>query len=208
MSTDLAASDYATHPSSTLYRRELARAFGLDVSRGPRETWRTWRGHHVHIDDWAPLDRRPRGTVILVHGAGGNGRVLAPFALPAVDAGFAVRAPDLPGYGLTRVRRGARVDYSEWVELVADLADDAASRGPVVIFGMSVGGMTALWAAQRARTPIAGVIATTLLDLRDERTFLGAARGWIGRLSLFAFRTPPPSTVSPSRSWPRPRSSG
>ncbi len=189
MTASLAHAGYDTLPRTLDYRAHLARAFGIAWARSPAETWMPWRGHDVHVDDWEPQGAA-RGTVILVHGAGGNGRLLAPFALPALDAGFAVRAPDLPGYGLTRARAGGAIEYAEWVDLVADLADEAAGRGPVVVFGLSVGGMTAFWAAQKARA-VAGVIATTLLDLRDPGTFVRAARPWAGSLSLLAFRAFP-----------------
>jgi len=178
---------YDDFPATQTYRQHVAYAFGITFTEKPVERWLPWGGHEVHIDDWLPSGA-PRATVILVHGAGGYGRLLAPFAAPLRAAGFAVRVPDLPAYGLTRVRPGGRVDYDEWVALVAELADRAAEHGPVFLFGLSVGGMTCLWAAQRARA-VAGVVATTLIDLRDARTFVRATRApWMGHLSLAAFR--------------------
>ncbi len=51
--------------------------------------------------------------------------------------------------------------------------------------------MTALRAAQKGR-PLAGVIATTLVDMTDPRTFIHAARWkWLGRLSLLLMRFVP-----------------
>jgi alpha-beta hydrolase superfamily lysophospholipase len=114
--------------------------------------------------------------------------LLAPFAAPLASAGFAVRAPDLPGYGLSRQSGDHPVDYAEWVQLVAELADEAATRGPVFLFGLSVGGLLSVFAAQKARR-VAGVIATTLIDLREPETVLRVVRArWIGRLALLAFR--------------------
>lgn len=54
--------------------------------------------------------------------------------------------------------------------------------------GLSVGGMTAAFAAQAARR-VDGVIATTLLDMSDPAVLVHAAR-WrlLGRLSLIGFR--------------------
>ncbi|WP_394839269.1 alpha/beta hydrolase [Pendulispora rubella] len=184
---------YDDFPATNTYRQHVTYAFGIAFTEKPTETWLPWRGHEVHMDDWRPRGA-PRATVILVHGAGGYGRLLAPFAAPLREAGFAVRVPDLPGYGLTRMRPGARAEYDEWVALVAGLADEAAQHGPVFLFGLSVGGMTCLWAAQRARK-VSGVAATTLIDLRDPRTFVRATRApWMGYLSLAAFRFLPSLT--------------
>jgi pimeloyl-ACP methyl ester carboxylesterase len=123
------------------------------------------------------------GTLILVHGAGGNGRLLAPLGNIALERGWTVVAPDLPAYGITVTREGWLEDYSEWPDLIADMIE--REKGPVVLFGLSVGGMTALRAAQKGR-PLAGVIATTLVDMAEQRTFIEAARWkWLGRLSLW-----------------------
>jgi Tripartite tricarboxylate transporter family receptor len=49
----------------------------------------------IHLDCW----RRPqaRASLVLVHGGGGNGRLLAPYGVMAAGAGYEVVAPDLPG---------------------------------------------------------------------------------------------------------------
>jgi alpha-beta hydrolase superfamily lysophospholipase len=73
--------------------------------------------------------------------------------------------------------------------VVAALADDC--QGPVVLMGLSVGGMTAALAAQAARG-VQGVIATTLLDMSDPATFVRAAKWrWLGMASLLGFRWMP-----------------
>jgi alpha-beta hydrolase superfamily lysophospholipase len=168
-------------------RSILADRFALALDHIPTETWLDWRGHRVHVDRYTP-DEEAKGTLILVHGAGGHGRVLAPLGQLAVDLGWEAIAPDLPGYGLTHVRRGWKADYAEWPELIADLA--SGTEGPVVLMGLSVGGMTAVRAAQLA-PKVSGVIATTLIDLADRETFVHAARWpWLGRLSLLLMRLP------------------
>ncbi|MGF1614300.1 MAG: alpha/beta hydrolase [Gammaproteobacteria bacterium] len=155
------------------------------MAREPRETWQTIRGHRIHLDHWQP-EGVPKGTLILVHGGGGNGRVLAPFGNLGAALGWSALAPDLPGYGLTEPATGFRGDYDEWPAVVADLADRA--EGPVVLLGGSVGGMTAALAAE-ASGNVVGVIATTLLDMGDPQVFTRAARWrWLGLLSLVAFR--------------------
>lgn len=73
--------------------------------------------------------------------------------------------------------------------MVAALADDC--QGPVVLMGLSVGGMTAALAAQAARG-VQGVIATTLLDMSDQATLVRAAKWrWLGEASLLGFRWMP-----------------
>ena len=170
---------FAELNSWTTYRRIVATEFRLHLEVEPTERWAPVRGHRVRIDEWS--GDQNLGTVILVHGGGGNGRVLAPFAEPIARYGWRVLAPDLPGFGLTEPAPGFDGDYAEWPAVVAEIAD--AQPGPVVLFGLSMGGMTAVFAAQKS-THVAGVIATTLLDLADPATFASAARwDWLGRLS-------------------------
>lgn len=169
------------HPSWDRYRKLLAGEFGLELSE-PNEQLVLLDGHRLRVDEWLP-EQTPVGTLILVHGGGGNGRVLAPFAEPALECGWRVLAPDLPGYGLTESAADFDWDYAEWPSLVARLADEAT--GPVVLMGLSLGGMTAVAAAQQSDS-VNAVIATTLVDPSDADTFAGLARwNWLGRLTLF-----------------------
>ena len=181
--------DYEHSASWHRYRAVLAQRFGVTLAREPLETWQTLRGHELHVDDWRPDAGPAKGTVVLVHGGGGHGRILAPLGDFMAGLGWRVLAPDLPGYGLTRPAPHFRWDYAEWPAVVAELADQAA--GPVVLMGLSVGGMTAVFAAQRAHR-VAGVIATTLLDMGDPAVFVRTARWrWLGAASLLAFRFMP-----------------
>jgi alpha-beta hydrolase superfamily lysophospholipase len=176
---------YEATSSWQRYREILQRNFGVVIARDPSETWRMIRGHNIHIDHWQP-DGPPKGTLILVHGGGGNGRILAPLGDHAASIGWQALAPDLPGYGLTEPASDFRWDYDEWPAVVAELADEI--EGPVVLLGASVGGLTAAFAAA-ASGNVAGVIATTLLDMSDPSVFVQAARWrWLGKLSLVAFR--------------------
>lgn len=179
---------YDSASSWAQYRDILDTRFGIRIDRSPRETWRKIRGHDVHVDVWEP-EGPARGTLILVHGGGGNGRVLAPFADLAAGLGWRALAPDLPGYGLTRSAAGYRGDYGEWPAVVAQIANEI--EGPVVLMGLSVGGMTAAFAAEEARE-VDGVIATTLLDMGDPALLARAARWrWLGWMSLLGFRLMP-----------------
>ncbi|AWH27418.1 hypothetical protein C1932_18275 [Stenotrophomonas sp. YAU14D1_LEIMI4_1] len=70
-----------------------------------------WAGGTLRLDRHGP--RQAPLTVVLVHGAGGYGRMFAPLAAALADAGHEVLAPDLPGYGLSPAH-WAQVDYAAW----------------------------------------------------------------------------------------------
>jgi alpha-beta hydrolase superfamily lysophospholipase len=174
--------------SWTEYRAILAEEFCIELTQEPEETYRLVRGHKIRIDHWSP-SVPANGTVMLVHGGGGNGRILAPLAEPIADLGWRVIAPDLPGYGLSEPAPGFRGEYEEWPAVLSEIA--SAQSGPLVMMGFSMGGLTAFLAAQ-AGLNVSGVIATTLLDLNDRDIFTCAARWkWLGRLSLFSMKAMP-----------------
>ncbi|MDE9451547.1 alpha/beta fold hydrolase [Aliiroseovarius sp. Z3] len=189
---------YRDHSSWHNYRAILRSEFDLVIDCEPNERWDEVLGHDIHIDEWtacldasvAPPTPASHGTVILVHGGGGNGRVLAPFAQSIAKMGWRVLAPDLPGFGITRPASDWRGNYEAWPAVLAELAD--RQDKPVVLIGASMGGLTALYAAQVMRQPPLAVVATTLLDLSDPGTFVRAAR-WrvLGWLSLFSARLMP-----------------
>lgn len=174
--------------SWTAYRTILAEEFGIDLKATPDERFVPVSGHDVRIDEWAAVGPC-RGTVILVHGGGGNGRILAPFAEPIAQQGWRVLAPDLPGFGLTTPSATFDWDYAEWPKVIAEIAN--AQAEPVVLMGLSLGGMTSVFAAQQSAN-VAGVIATTLLDASMGRNFVQATRWrWLGRLSLMGMALAP-----------------
>lgn len=175
-------------PSWLAYQTILAEEFGVRLQTSPTERSIPIRGHRIRVDEWAAPEPC-RGTVILVHGGGGNGRILAPFAEPVARHGWRVLAPDLPGFGLTEPSPAWGWDYAEWPKVIAEMAN--AQGAPVVLMGLSLGGMTAVFAAQRSNK-VAGVVATTLLDASVDRNFIKAARWpWLGRLSLLGMSLAP-----------------
>ncbi|MFP7675820.1 alpha/beta hydrolase [Marivita sp. S0852] len=183
-----------SHPWKT-YRNILQEEFNLKLHTEPMESRRIVNGHDIHIDEWAARDpdgtvrNAPHGTVVLVHGGGGNGRVLAPFADAITQLSWRVVAPDLPGFGLTKPRADWRGNYAEWPKLVAEIADGEAGR--VILMGLSMGGLTAVYAATLMSRP-AGIIVTTLLDLAEPWTFVGTARNrFLGLASLVSARITP-----------------
>ena len=182
---------YARRESWHCYRQLIADAFAFEFQHEPAESWFDWEGHHVHLDTWLPTEPA-RGTVVLIHGGGGHGRLLAPLGDRLARAGYRALAPDLPGYGITATAPGWHVDYAAWPRLVAYMAD--ANAAPVALFGLSMGGMTALWGAQMARD-VRAVIATTLIDLRDPAVYEQSARWpWVARMARLGHRWAPALT--------------
>ena len=153
-----------------------------ELSGQPTEEWLPLGAFSVHLDCW----RRPKSTasLILVHGGGGNGRLLAPYGAMAAMAGYEVVAPDLPGYGLTQVKSRRELDYEDWRDTVAGVLEMQARRteGPIIIFGLSMGGMLAYDATVRTRIPN-GLIVTCLLDPRDATVRRSLVR-WAWMASL------------------------
>lgn len=112
-------------------------------------------------------------------------------------------ALDCPGYGATKVAPKAKVIYSDWVDLVSDFVDDqAASNGgkPIVLYGLSAGGMLAYQVAARNKN-VKGVVGMTFLDQRVQEVSWKKKRGR-GRESIihavqllnrrpFSFSLPP-----------------
>jgi alpha-beta hydrolase superfamily lysophospholipase len=156
---------YADEPGWTRYQPYFPESMRCGPLSTPREEWWSWRGLDVHLDRLGAPDAALK--VIVLHGAGAYGRVMAPVAVLAQKYGYETVAPDLPGYGLSRVP-WARMDYPLWVDCVCDLIDHELARDgrPIVLFGVSLGGLLAYHAAARSKK-VVGVIATTLADPRE-----------------------------------------
>lgn len=152
---------------------------GTDDVATPREQWWDRRGHRVHLDRHGPAEAPAR--LLVLHGAAGNGRLVGATAVAAARAGYAAVCPDLPGYGLTRVpdRRGVR--YGDWLACARDLLRAEAAHGPVVVVGLSLGGMLAYDAVASAGA--AGLVVTSLLDPRDPVVRRCIARRPLGELA-------------------------
>lgn len=140
----------------------------------PTEEYWSWNGLEVHIDRLS-VPKAPL-KVIVLHGAGAYGRVMAPAAVIARKYGYETVSPDLPGYGLTEVPRD-RFVYPLWIDCVSDLIDAELARDgrPIVLFGVSLGGLLAYQVAARSRRVI-GLVATTLADPREPAVRQGFAR--------------------------------
>jgi len=165
---------YDQHPVWRRYQPHFPEGMRCTPSSTPREEYWSWRGLDVHIDRLAVPSSPVK--VIVLHGAGAYGRVMAPAAVLAQRYGYETVTPDLPGYGLTRVP-WRRMTYGLWVDCVVDLieAERARDGRPIVLFGVSLGGLLAYQAAARSRN-IVGLVATTLADPREREVRRGFAR--------------------------------
>ncbi|MDR2853445.1 MAG: alpha/beta hydrolase [Burkholderiaceae bacterium] len=134
----------------------------------PKEEWWDWQGNQIHLD----VFRKPaaRHRIILLHGVGTNGRQMSLLVgSPLAKRGYETIALDLPGYGVTKVNPNHTVTYDDWVQLVSDFIDAERKRDPrpIILYGLSAGGMLAYHVA--ARNPdIAGIVGMTFLDQRQQ----------------------------------------
>ena len=157
---------YDDQPIWQRYQEFFPPAMRCTATSTPREEWWSWRGLNVHLDR-LEVPASPI-KVIVLHGAGANGRIMAPCSVIAQRYGFETVAPDLPGYGLTAVPPN-KMEYGLWIDCVVDLIDEELARDdrPVVLFGVSLGGLLAYQAAAKSRKVI-GLIVTT--KRRNEHT--------------------------------------
>lgn len=184
-----------TYASQDYWRRYLP--FLPKVMRLPREPdeeWWEWRRTKVHLDRLDATNARLK--VLVLHGGGGNGRLVGAFGALVYGLGYSYVAPDLPGFGLTIPGPEYDPDYNSWVSLVNDLVTREQERDglPVVLFGGSLGGMLAYNVAATSGQ-VRGVIATTLADPRcaDTRDALASSKLW-SRLGMAVMKALPALT--------------
>lgn len=143
----------------------------LTDETAPQEEYWEWRGHQVHLDRYP--DPTADAKVVLHHGVGTNGRQMSLIlGAPLAERGFETVALDDLGYGLTRVKPGTTPSYDDWVDLVVDFLTHERSRDdrPIVLYGLSAGGMLTYHAAAKApREMLAGIVGMTFLDQRIQQ---------------------------------------
>ncbi|WP_249124292.1 alpha/beta hydrolase [Saccharopolyspora erythraea] len=183
-----AGAGYLHHRQWLSYQEFFPGGLRLTAETAPDEQWWTWRGMDVHLDRVAHPDAPAK--LVALHGAGGYGRMLAPYGrLPSLyDLDYL--APDLPGFGLTDPGRH-HVTYRTWVECVAALLEHERRTDPrpVVLLGVGTGGRLAYDVAAAAAGSVAGVVVTCLADPRRgevrRRLAVRPELGqWSGLLSL------------------------
>ncbi|HEY1552733.1 MAG TPA: alpha/beta hydrolase [Kofleriaceae bacterium] len=177
---------YRDHTLWRDYQPHFPPAMRCTPETTPREEYWRWRGLDVHVDHMGPANAKLK--IIVLHGAGAYGRVMAPAAVLAQRYGYATLAPDLPGYGLTRVPR-RQLTYQLWIDCACDLVRAERAREPeipIALFGVSLGGLLAYQVAARLQHELVGVVATTLADPRERAVRKGFARtAWLGTAGLW-----------------------
>ena len=156
----------------------------------------------MHLDCY----RNPQAAikVILLHGVGTNGRQMSMIlGRPLAQRGYETVAIDMPEYGMTKVAPGTLVRYDNWVQAGCDLvaAELARDARPIVLYGLSAGGMPAWHIAQRSKQ-VRAIVGMTFLDqqsqqVRDETALNvlmsrvgGALVQWGARSPLKRLRLP------------------
>lgn len=163
----------------------LPENYRISGDSSPSEIFIDWKGNKIHVDHYPNPEADAK--IILLHGVGGNGRLLSFVGVPLFRHGYEVLAPDLPGYGYSEVDK-RKVSYHDWVELVVYLVDIETKKDErsVFLFGLSAGGMLAYHATSQNQK-VRGVIATNLLDQRDQRVRdYSAGNLIISRVGIFA----------------------
>ncbi|SDJ79606.1 Lysophospholipase, alpha-beta hydrolase superfamily [Actinopolyspora mzabensis] len=161
-----AAPGYLEHTHWLRYQEFFPGALRSTTTNSPTEHRWSWRGAPLHLDVVRRDDAAAK--LLMLHGIGGYGRMLAPYArLPALS-GLECLAPDLPGHGLSPAV-GYHLTYRHWVDCVIDLiaAERVADRRPVVLFGLGLGGWLAYQVAARVPDRVAALVVTSLADPRS-----------------------------------------
>jgi alpha-beta hydrolase superfamily lysophospholipase len=173
----------------------------IDNDCSPSETILAWKNGYIHLDQYK--NPKARAKIIMLHGVGGNGRILSFMAVPLFKKGFEVICPDLPGYGFTSTS-SRNITFQGWIDAVNRLIETETDndKRPVFLFGFSLGGTLAYHVAAQNKG-IKGIIATCLLDqrirkVRDYSAINKTMSRW-GPLFLNAFNTIAPGLMLPMK---------
>lgn len=154
---------YINYSVEEAVQQRLPPAYRADHTERPEGIYITLStGNRIHLDVYSP--QNAKATIILLHGVGGNGRLLSFLAVPLYRCGYEVICPDLPLYGCSEY--SGTVTYPVWVQDASEMTGYYVRRGkPTFLFGLSAGGMLAYQVACK-HPAIRGVLATCVLDQR------------------------------------------
>ncbi len=164
---------YAKESTMSLYQNQqawqdiqqfLPEKYHINSTNQPTEEWWDWHGNKVHLDTY----RNPQAKikVILFHGVGTNGRQMSLIlGHPLAERGYETIAVDMPTYGLTQVNPKQIITYNDWVQAGSDLIDAelAKDNRPIVLYGLSAGGMLTYHVASKNKK-VKAIVGMTFLD--------------------------------------------
>ena len=156
----------------------------INDNNAPKEEWLEIGQNKIHIDHYVCHDAK--GTIVIYHGVGGNGRLLSFIAVSLYKAGYEVICPDLPLYGHTVC--GGKTTYSDWVDCGTEIAKKYRQNDkPLFLFGLSAGGMLAYQISCRLEN-VDGLMLTCILDQRIKKvtkeTASSSMMATVGKLFL------------------------
>lgn len=156
------------------------------MSEIPPRTLRTADGQALALREWLATPAAPLAVVHITHGLGEHAGRYAHVAQRLNALGFAVRAHDHFGHGLSSGARGGLPNELRLIDDLAPLIDDARKAFPglpVVLLGHSMGGLVAAsFVARRVRPVDALVLSSPALS----PTLNAAQKGLIAVLSRLA----------------------
>lgn len=148
-------------------------------------------------DREAPRPVAAAGTIVYLHGWNDDHRTMMLWALALAKQGYRGIVPDLRNHGASdRAPAGFGLrEAQDIVDLLAALRREGDMQHPVMLFGVSYGAATAVFAAQQPKTGVTAVIAmepmvnaggavrSAVASLRDGRatTWRGRLLAWIAR---------------------------
>lgn len=155
-------------------RRKLAPA-PRDMPHDPdalglpaEEVWLESRAGTALHAWFAPPERSPAPTVVVLHGWGANGSLMLPIAPLLRDAGFGVVVGDARGHGFSEsVEHVSLPRFADDLETFLDFAVGRPEVAGCSVIGHSVGAGAALLVASRRADVVATVAVGSFADPRE-----------------------------------------
>ncbi len=172
-----------------LFQEYFPSEFRIGEGEEPVEEYWHWTDYQVHLDRYVPKEDNRNIKLILVHGGGGNGRLLSPIGVAMRDQGFECVAADMPGFGLTRI--GKPNAYSTWVDLVDALINKEIERDgkKVLLIGISLGGMLSYHAACK-NDHVVGLMVSSLADTTQKEVQIQLSKNkLLGTMAYSSLKT-------------------
>ena len=128
--------------------------------QGDQDSFVGVRGLRIHHRTWLPSGQTT-GVVIIAHGFAEHGGRYERIAERLTTDGFAVRAPDHRGHGLSEGKRTSVVRFADYVDDLSTVIAQGRARWQglqLFLLGHSMGGLIALDLALRPDASIDGLI--------------------------------------------------